>query len=816
MEKDALVGMLDRSTCGHGCVAGVVGPAGIGKSRVVREVAAVAADRGVDVFWTFCESHAAEIPFHAATRLLRAATGVGDLDDQRARSRVRIGFPDADPEDLLLLDDVLGISDPDVCVPRIDPDARRRRLTALINAASLARTGPAVYIIEDAHWIDDASESMLADFIGVAPRTPSLVIVTYRPEYRGALSTVAGAQTIVLSPLSDPETSALIRQLVGSADSVAGVTGQIAQHARGNPFFAEEIVRDLVERRLLVGSRGDYSCRTGITEFPVPVTLQATIAARIDRLGAAAKHTLNAAAVIGSRFSRELLDTLVDSAALAELVNAELVDQVTFTPNAEYAFRHPLIRVVAYESQLKADRAELHRRLAAVIEGRGCNDEDAALIGEHLESAGDLRGAYTWHMRAAAWLSTRGIVAARASWVRARQVADRLPADDPGRTAMRVAPRTLLCGTAWRVGGDIADIGFDELRRLCAAAGDRRSLAVGMAGLVHALSFRGHNRESALLATEHVGLLTAIDDPTLTIALSFAATYAKHEVAQLGESLRLAQRVIDLADGDPTTGNVLVGSPLAWALVWRGASRWAMGNPDGVDDLDRAVAISRGVDPIAFTGALVYKHIGLIAFGGRKPDVNLLREAAEALAVAEKSGDDFTLILAQLTSGVALFHHGGAARPKGLQLLAAARGAAARERFVMVVLPIVDIHLAVCKADAGDVDGAIELAQAAIDALLASGEMMWRGLATIVLVKALLRRGSEPDVQNARAAIERLQAEAATLGLLVCDLALVRAQALMARADGDEIGYRRLAERYRRMVTPYGFEPDLATVEAMT
>ena len=98
-------------------------------------------------------------------------SGLSDLDAEAARARVRARIPDADPEDLLLLDDLLGIGDPDVALPDIDPDARRRRLTALVNAAALARTTPAVYVIEDAHWIDEVSESMLAEFVAVIPQS---------------------------------------------------------------------------------------------------------------------------------------------------------------------------------------------------------------------------------------------------------------------------------------------------------------------------------------------------------------------------------------------------------------------------------------------------------------------------------------------------------------------------------------------------------------------------------------------------------------------------------------------------------------------
>ena len=275
---------------------------------------------------------------------LRAATGVDGLDAQAARDRVRDRVADADPEDLLLFDDLLGIADPDAVLPRIDPDARRRRLTALVNAASLARETPAVYVVEDAHWIDEVSESMLADFLTVIPQTPSLVLVTYRPEYEGALTRVHGAQTIALAPLSDTETAALVSQLLGPDPSVAALGQTITERAAGNPFFAEEIVRELAERGVLRGEPGAYVSTQDTAEVSVPATLQATIAARIDRLNAKAKRTLSAAAVVGTRFTPELITALGIQPVVDELVAAQLIDQVRFTRQPEYVFHHPLIR----------------------------------------------------------------------------------------------------------------------------------------------------------------------------------------------------------------------------------------------------------------------------------------------------------------------------------------------------------------------------------------------------------------------------------------------------------------------------------------
>src|ERR1700756_4215397 len=154
-EMSAVEGLLDRAIDGHGGVVGVVGSPGIGKSRLVREVAAMAAARGVEVFTAFCESHASDIPFYVVAQLLRAATRVGDLDASAARAQVRAEVPDAGPEDVSLFDDLVGIADPEVDLPKIDPDARRRRLTALVNAASLARQHPLGYVVGERHRAAD-------------------------------------------------------------------------------------------------------------------------------------------------------------------------------------------------------------------------------------------------------------------------------------------------------------------------------------------------------------------------------------------------------------------------------------------------------------------------------------------------------------------------------------------------------------------------------------------------------------------------------------------------------------------------------------
>ena len=800
-EMSAVEGLLHRAIDGHGAVVGVVGPPGIGKSRLVREVSAMAATRGVEVFTAFCESHTSQVPFHAVSGLLRAATGVDGLEEHEARDRVRDRVTDADPEDLVLFDDLLGIADPDAPLPAIDPDARRRRLTALVNAASLARETPAVYVVEDAHWIDEVSESMLADFFTVIPQTPSLVLVSYRPEYEGALTRVHGAQTIALAPLSDPETTSLVSGLLGQDPSVGGLGPTVAERAAGNPFFAEEIVRELAERGVLQGEPGAYVSSVEAAEVTVPATLQATIAARIDRLDSNAKRTLNAASVIGSRFSQDLLTVLGVEPAVDDLVAAQLIDQVRFTRQPEYVFHHPLIRAVAYESQLKSDRAELHRRLAAVIEARdpASADEKAAMIAEHLEAAGDLHAAYGWHMRAATWATNRDIAAARLSWERARKIADALPADDPDRAAMRIAPRTMLCGTAWRVHVSVAADRFEELRQLCTAVGDKASLAIGMAGLVIDHTFQARMREASQLASEAMALIESIGDPTLTVGLSFPLIHAKCETGELSDVLRWSQRVIDLADGDPSKGNFMVGSPLAVTLLARAEARYALGIPGWRDDQRQALAMARSVDPHSYATVVWGVYAVGIPNGVLRPDDSAMREIEDALQGAEQFGDDFALVLARVTLGLALVHRRAAPeRDRGQKLLADVSDVFLSQGQSLGQLPILNVYSARERVRRGDRDAAFPLMRAAVDHLYREGELLGWGIpATGVLVETLLDRSGDGYEAEAEAEIERLAAVEGDQDLVTRDIWLLRMRALLAQARGDDEAYRELKERYR-------------------
>jgi hypothetical protein len=631
---------------------------------------------------------------------------------------------------------------------------------------------------------------------------------------------VHGAQTIALAPLGDSDIAALLGELLGLDPSVGELGQMIAERAAGNPFFAEEMVRELMQRGVLAGEPGGYACHADVAHVAVPATVAAAIEARIDRLSAPAKQTLHAASVIGARFGNELLAALGIDAVVDELLSVELIDQVRFTPHADYAFRHPLIRAVAYESQLKSDRAEWHRRLAAAIQVRapGSVEENAALIAEHLDAAGELHAAYGWHMRAGAWSTNRDLASARISWERARRIADALPADDTDQLSMRIAPRTMLCGTDLQAREVQESQGrFAELRELCNAAGDKVSLAIGMSGPATELMYAGRAREAARLSSQQMALLESIGDPTPTMGLAAIAFCNWLGVGEFGEILRWSQTIVDLAAGDAAKGaGYGVGSPLAIALAWRGTARWWLGRPGWCQDLHDAVGMARRSNPETFSGAVCWTYGHAMLYGVLRADDSVVRASEDALQTALRASNDRALGLAAYTLAVGLLNRDAADdRDRGLELMMQTRDIWLRKR-ALFLIPVTDCWAARETAKRGDCDAAIPMMRQAVDELRQAEHLFYGVWGTGLLVETLLERGAEGDLAEAEEAFERLAYTPADDGMVMREVWLLRLRVLLARARGDGVAYRDLLSRYRAMAESLGFEGHIAWAEAMT
>jgi adenylate cyclase len=284
----------------------------------------------------------------------------------------------------------------------------------------------------------------------------------------------------------------------------------------------------------------------------------------------------------------------------------------------------------------------------------------------------------------------------------------------------------------------------------------------------------------------------------------------------------MAQRAIDLPGGDPTVGNRLFESPLALAIALRGVARFSLGITGWKDDLHQAIATASAVDPMTLATVMWYTYVPAIAYDVLLPDATILRGTAELLALAKQSGDDYTLDTARTIRGVTLLHRDGAdlhqdgaERETGVELLAKAGDRVQQEQFTPLVLPVIDVHIAREKMRVGDIDGAIELARNLVDDLFASGGCIWSALATTVLVESLIQRGGGGDLTDAENRIDRLAAVPTDPGFVLHEIQTLRLRALLARARGDEIGYRDYRDRYRALATSLGFEGHIAMAEAM-
>lgn len=778
----------------RGSLVGIVGAPGLGKSRLIREFSAVAAGEGAQVVIARCEAHTTKLAFRAVTRMLRAMFDVEAQSDDDARQHILATCAGLEPDstDTQILFDAAGVADPEAPVLHIGVDGRRRRLAEVIGRAVRAHPSRFVFALDDAHWIDEPSDAIFADFADRLAETASMFVMTYRPEFRGALHD-RSHHKLTLEPLANSNALELSRQLLGTDPSLGGVAERIAEAAAGYPYFIEEMVRDLAGRGVLSGSRGSYRLITDIGEISVPASVQAVLAARIDRLSADAKAILYSAAVIGTRFDVETLHALRPEAVspgLAELVSAELIDQTEFVPRQRYCFHHPLVRTVAYDSQLSSTRVRAHRRLAAAIEARDprAADENAALIATHLEAAGDLSNAYQWYMRAAEWLRPRDLAAARMGWENARRIADRLPDDDDDVIAMRVAPRSMLMSTLLYV-GDTSDTDerYEEFRDLAIAAGDLKSLALGTAGRMFSLTvndFRVADAVTILPQLDTLAESIELDAETRGIILN-AMAFARFASCEFDAALQTVTAIIDLIPDAPAV-------EVAPAVALRGVLEACLGESEsGRRHLEEAYRQARSLPPINYAAVQVYWAVMVTL--GLYEAADLVDNTRDALSRAEAFGDACGIVIARWTYGTVLLRAGEEHRKEAIDMLRDARASIKKHRVGVVGLTTIGRDLAVDAAGHGKLDQAISELRA-VQTQISGCSPVFGVVTKEALVELLVERGTVDDLAEAHRVVGQWYDERP--GVPALDLWWMKSRALLAKVEDRSADYADLAGRY--------------------
>ena len=310
---------LERAGGGHGQVVAVVGEAGVGKSRLLYECIHSHHTQGWRVLESASVSYGRATPYSPVIDLLKQYVHVEDADEPRAIRAKVTGqvltldetLQDTIPAFLWLLDAL-----PDESPFRtLDPPQRRQRLLDALKRVLLreSQVQPLLLVCEDLHWIDTETQALLDRLVDSLPTGRILLLVNYRPEYQHGWSNKASYTQLRLDPLPLASADAVLQALLGDDPSLASLTPQLIARTEGNPFFLEESVRALVETGVLVGSRGAYRLAHAFQSLQVPATVQAVLAARIDRLPSEAKHLLQTAAVIGIAVPLPLLQAIAEA-----------------------------------------------------------------------------------------------------------------------------------------------------------------------------------------------------------------------------------------------------------------------------------------------------------------------------------------------------------------------------------------------------------------------------------------------------------------------------------------------------------------------
>lgn len=803
-ELAELEATLVRAEEGDGCVIGIVGSAGVGKSRICHELADLCRSRGIPVYAARCEAHGRDLPLMPVLQMLRGYFAIEDGDapgPARAKVEERLLALDRSfGPDLALVWDFLGIGEPGQR-PQMSGEARERRLNDLVRRIILARgrLGATLLLIEDLHWIDPASDQFLATLVAAVPGTRTLVVVNMRPEYRATWMASSSYRQLPLRGLGRAAFGDFIETLLGSDPSLAGLATLIGIRTGGNPFFVEEVVRELDERGALSGARGGYRLAGEVDELLVPATVQSVLAARIDRLPDASRAALHAAAVIGPDFTAEVLDRVAgdeDGAveeALRDLVTAELVRETAAHPRREFSFVHPLTRQVALETQLLSERRHLHRAAAAALEEAEKDhlDESAAAIAEHLEAGECWLEAAGWRARAATWAGPIAPGASREQWEAVGEldgrIGDGAPADE-----LRMAWRLNVINHSWRLGGDIERLRrlYREARAIAERRAERGALALlhSMLGLAE-VTMTGNLAEFQRLTALTLELEDRVEDVGARVSALVGTVYPDYLSGQFEVGLAKLERILTLTESEPDAGAGLVlGHPRAWAISFRG---WYLGSLGRFEEaraaLDEGIEACERLDPESLIWA--YSCSGALVYLGERPvDDEALADAGHAAELAAEIGDVFSRNVA-LTWLASLLRRAG--EPERAIRVATEAIELVADRGVGVELdPFCRISLADSYTALGRIDDAIDAADGALRTLQRFGISNTRPAASIALAEALLGRGDDEAAVRAAEVIDGGVREARRMGMRPMLIEALRTRAAVCAAGGDDEGRR--------------------------
>jgi class 3 adenylate cyclase/tetratricopeptide (TPR) repeat protein len=663
---------------GAASVIGIVAQAGVGKSRLCFEFGEWCRTRGVEVLEARAHVLGQATPLLPVLEVLRSFFRVSpEQDAAAARRRIAERLRALEPslaDGLALLYDFLNVSDTEHVGEPLDPHTRHKRLRDIVGGmVKAAGRRTSVIIIEDLHWLDEASQDFMETIAEAVRGTNIVMVVTFRPPWPARWMPGTNYREVRLLELDQGDIRQLVRDLAGDAPELEPVVAQVADQSGGNPFFAQELILSLAQTGVLLGTRGRYRLAPSGWDNPVlPATVESVIGARIDHLTERQKSVLQIGAVIGKEFPLVVVREVagIPEPALQPLFDQlcaeEMVQPCVTYAGPSFAFRHPLIQEVAYAMQLRTTRTPLHAAVAGAIKGFewGLRDEFAGLLAHHYEAAGQELEAAMHLQRAARWIGRTNSARALADWKKVRRMMRGQPQSETNDQLRALAGGQLLT-FGWREGmaADEAKLYADEALGYAREAGNRKHEVMLLGAYGRIMAANGAADDYVRLVREALALIDADANPEGNLLLNGLMCQAYSRAGMLREALStndMALLAIETQTGAGTESIVLglsvgqmVGFDVAhWVRCLRAKLLVGLGRFEEADLwLARLFQIQPSdVEPFH----QFIPHAAAVEMAWHCENAEAARwHAGEVARYAEQSAIPFILIAALLSRGLA-------------------------------------------------------------------------------------------------------------------------------------------------------------------
>jgi len=674
-EMSILDTALEHAIGGNGQVVGVVGEAGVGKSRVCFEFLESCREKNIPVYESHCPAHGQTIPYLPTLEFLRNFFGINEQDSpETARQKIAgtaLLIDNTTNELLPTVFDFLDITDPNNPGPDMDPEGRVRQVLAFLRHVNRLRSEqtPCVLYIDDMHWVDPGSDRFFEQLVDTMDRNRTLMLLNFRPEYEPRWSHRPFYQQLPMVPLSADAIAEMILEFLGNDSSLSGLGQLIQGRTAGNPFFIEEVIQMLVETEKLTGSKGEYSLTAPIDSLEIPDSVRAILSARIDRLDQNAKHVLQAAAVVGKNFSEPILTSIVAidessmTGGLETLQKTEFIYSQSIYPVNEFSFKHPLTHEVALDTQLSDRRQAMHRAVArAIIADNPVRlEENAPLIAYHFTQAEEWEEAMEWNVRAADWASTRNVVStAQFRWdaYHCGAHAPRVRRVDEIRLAQGVAAQSM---GMWVLGFSIEELARreTELRELATDLDNVGFLRELVLGEIGSRPFVGYPKRYIEGMTENELDIDPNENLRGYLSLAGYHSWSCYSCGIFEQSLAIVDEIETFIGGDIGMGVKETGNSSAmWMKTTKGLIKAATGKiQDALKDFAEAAEIGEKVKIPQVISQLDGRYFMVKFLAGLSPEEAEKEEQflAGQFEVAEKGESLYLAELYRAQWALALF-----------------------------------------------------------------------------------------------------------------------------------------------------------------